>query len=165
VGRMRGTVLVLALLLSGCAPTGTSSHPGPRTDTQRQEPETPAMSSRITPTQRTTSTPAPAPPARPSGDPVAPAQVTIEPEQPAEASDGRPAWWLEQPVRDGARVRVTATADGETLQEARAAAVIAGYQQLRRALGQEPRDAETLQVYPVNTGGGRFRVYVMIVGE
>lgn len=53
-------------------------------------------------------------------------------------ADGRPAWWLAEPRREGGRVTITAEAIGMDLSDARARAIEAGRAALAREAGPAP---------------------------
>ena len=74
----------------------------------------------------------------------APVEPVAGAENPPETSpsfwraDGRPAWWLAEPRREGGRVTITAEAIGADLGEARAKAIDAGRAALGRVAGPAP---------------------------
>jgi len=93
------------------------------------------------------------------------------PGAPGARADGRPAWWLDEPLRQGGEVVVSAEALGADLRSARRAAVDAGLERLARELGAEPatweiRAATVRPLRAIRAPGevNRFAGYVLIAG-
>lgn len=87
----------------------------------------------------------------------------------ARDDDGRPEWWLREPRWSEARLTVCAEALGESVRDARRAAVDAGLERLRTMLEREAEGAEvvvtTVRPLPVPAqapGGMRYVGYVMV---
>jgi hypothetical protein len=83
--------------------------------------------------------------------------------------DGRPEWWLHEPRWSDARLTICAEALGESVRDARRAAVDAGLEHLGALLEGEAKDAEvvvtTVRPLPVPAdapGGMRYVGYVMV---
>jgi hypothetical protein len=146
---MRMLLVLCGLAAAGCAPS---------------RPATPAQPLPAAPphTQRAAS---PAPPTAP-GPPPAAAQPPAAPPSaaPPPGPEPAPEWYSPLPQREGVRLRIGAMADGPTISAARDAAVAAGMDALRAALGREPRGAEVLKVQ-VSPGPAGYRAYLLASGE
>ncbi|MEZ6241891.1 MAG: hypothetical protein R3B57_02510 [Phycisphaerales bacterium] len=71
-------------------------------------------------------------------------------------------WWLHKPAPVPGRVRLVASATGQTLREARRAAVDEGLKQLREAVGEDPRDVQYELTSVQRDTPGQFRGYVLV---
>ncbi len=87
-------------------------------------------------------------------------------------ADGRPAWWIESPLRQRGEVRVAAEALGVDLRDARRAAIDAGLRLLGRELGAEPGEwvVEATAIKPLRAVRGpdsvkRFVAYVLMSAQ
>lgn len=118
---------------------------------------------------------APAPPERVATTSV---QVAQEPPPPVAAPPAaqqgesyRPPWWITQPSRSAGRISIAASADGDSLMEARSRVVGAGMAGLRSSLGgQEPRNAQTLKtgIIRLDAGGGgdgKYRAFILMAAD
>lgn len=110
-----------------------------------------------------------APPAAATPEPTA-NQVESTP-APVRRTDGRPTWWLDEPVRERGMVLITAEALAPDLRSARRAAVDAGLARLREAIGAEPASWEIrlstispLRAVRAPGEVNRFAGYVLIAG-
>lgn len=174
LGRTIGTA---RLILAGCsalALVGCAKTPAPTAS----EPIALEAPGGVGPVPVAAPTPAPAPTSEPAQQQSPPAS-TREPEAeraenpPASVrrSDGRPAWWLDEPVRERGVVLITAEALAPDLRSARRAAVDAGLARLREALGAEPASWEIrlstispLRAVRAPGEVNRFAGYVLIAG-
>ena len=87
-------------------------------------------------------------------------------------TDGRPAWWVDEPQRASGRLYLSVEALGVDVRSARRAAVDAGITALTRALGHDPSDdrvhATTVRPLPHRGGaneGMRYIGYVLVSAE
>ncbi len=171
---MRGRTLGIArLILAGCsalALVGCAKTPG-----RADEPISLEAPGGVGPV------PAAAPtPTSKSVQAQSPPALTQEPEAeraenpPASVrrTDGRPAWWLDEPVRERGVVLITAEALAPDLRSARRAAVDAGLARLREAIGAEPASWEIrlstispLRAVRAPGEVNRFAGYVLIAGS
>ena len=87
-------------------------------------------------------------------------------------SDGRPAWWIDQPQTASGRVYLSVEALGVDVRSARRAAVDSGIALLTKMLGHDPMDdrvhATTVRPLPHRGGaneGMRYIGYVLVSAE
>ena len=144
----------LVLLSAGCASEpSAATNPGPPTE--------PVIS---------VGPPAEAP------DQVDDSSVAIEPDRVAGSdtarTDGRPAWWIDQPQQASGRLYLSVEALGEDVRSARRAAVDSGIGALTRMLGHYPADdkvhATTVRPLPHRGGtneGMRYIGFVLVSAE
>jgi len=103
------------------------------------------------------------------------ATSTAKPESalsPHARTDGRPAWWIDQPQTASGRVYLAVEALGMDVRSARRAAVDSGIDTLTRMLGHDPADdrvhATTVRPLPHRGGaneGMRYIGYVLVSAE
>lgn len=105
----------------------------------------------------------------PAPEPSAAREARAMPGPEARDDDGRPEWWLREPRWSEARLTICAEALGESVRDARRAAVDAGLERLRMVLEREAEGAEvvvtTVRPLPVPAqapGGMRYVGYVMV---
>ncbi len=100
----------------------------------------------------------------------------IDPEQVAGSdtgrTDGRPAWWIDQPQQASGRLYLAVEALGVDVRSARRAAVDSGIGALTRMLGHDPADdkvhATTVRPLPHRGGsneGMRYIGFVLVSAE
>ncbi|MCB9848467.1 MAG: hypothetical protein H6814_08645 [Phycisphaeraceae bacterium] len=87
-------------------------------------------------------------------------------------TDGRPAWWIDQPQTASGRLYLAVEALGADVRSARRAAVDQGIESLARMLGHDPEDdrihATTVRPLPYKGGaneGMRYIGYVLVSSE
>ena len=87
-------------------------------------------------------------------------------------TDGRPAWWIDQPQTAAGRLYLAVEALGVDVRSARRAAVDSGIAALTRMLGRDPSDdrvhATTVRPLPHRGGtneGMRYIGYVLVSAE
>lgn len=169
-----------ALALVGCA--GTREPAAETVSLEAPGGVGPVPSAEITPTPEKSPAPtiaASSPSAQSEGAPTA-AEPTAEGQPvgedskpaPVRRTDGRPVWWLDEPVREHGMVLVTAEALAPDLRAARRAAVEAGLARLRETIGAEPASWEIrlstispLRAVRAPGGVNRFAGYVLIAGS
>jgi len=78
----------------------------------------------------------------------------------------KPAWWIAEPSRQAGRLSVAASAEGESLMEARGRVVGAGLARLKSGLGGvEPKNPQTLKTGVVLLGEGRYRAFILMAAD
>lgn len=95
---------------------------------------------------------------------IPPARTSPSTDQPASQPPPTPPddWWLHKPAPVPGRIRLVATATGQTLREARRAAVDQGLEDLRQAAGEEPKDVQYELTSVQRDTPGLFRGYVLV---
>ncbi len=166
-------VLLAPLALQACAPPPVRREPdrGPlvaeplsvspeleRAPEQRQPSGSPARAAQREQAAATpdSATPDSAPPAAAAQAPAA------APPAPRPTQESLDDWWLRTPAPEPGRVRLVASATGQTLREARRAAVDQGVEDLREAIGEEPRGVRFELTSVQRDTPGRFRGYVLV---
>ncbi len=95
-------------------------------------------------------------------DATPPAQTTRPQTQPVTPPPASDDWWLRTPAAVPGRVRLVASATGQTLREARRAAVDQGIADLRLAVRGEPGGVVYELTSVQRDTPGRFRGYVLV---
>jgi hypothetical protein len=147
---------------------GSAAAPEPAADSPDEAPATPPLEGEADAGELTTPPVEPTPPAQEKPDvPEAEGEAAEEP-APRAAELGRPDWWFDGIRRGENRVALCAEAGGETVREARRAAIALARKKLDREIGgQTEREAVTMaMVLPLPAadapGAARYIGYVMM---